>query len=78
MQNQLFPLTRYRVPYNDPALLDAIATGSGVAYSPFIVGMLKHGLNNVLPHIVNFLVLTSAASCGNGKLRLHHICGILN
>jgi amino acid transporter len=53
------------VPYNDPTLLAAIKGGApGAAASPYVVAMQHLGIN-VLPHIVNGLVLTAAFSAGN-------------
>lgn len=53
------------VPYNDPELLAAINDGApGAAASPYVVAMQRLGIN-VLPHIVNGLVLTAAFSAGN-------------
>lgn len=53
------------VPYNDPGLIKAYATGApGAAASPYVASMVRLNIG-VLPHIVNALVLTSALSAGN-------------
>ncbi|VVT51259.1 uncharacterized protein SAPINGB_P003037 [Magnusiomyces paraingens] len=53
------------VSSRDPNLIDAITNGnSGSAASPYIVGMTRMKIN-VLPHIVNVLILSSAFSAGN-------------
>lgn len=53
--------------YNDPTLVE-IWFGSGssgsAAASPYVIAMGSLGIN-VLPHIVNFLILTSIFSAGN-------------
>ncbi|KAI5476093.1 hypothetical protein MNV49_000411 [Pseudohyphozyma bogoriensis] len=56
------------VPYNDAELAEAQATAPGAGSSPFVVGMLKHGLGTALPKIMNALVITSAGSCGNADI----------
>ncbi|KAF8321172.1 hypothetical protein DL93DRAFT_1609088 [Clavulina sp. PMI_390] len=54
------------VPYNNPRLLHAIASGAyGAAASPYVVGMQLLDIP-VLPHIVNAGILTSVFSAGNG------------
>lgn len=56
------------VPYNDEKLAAAYdASASGAAASPFVRSMNMLGIP-VLPHIVNFLILTSAFSAGNSTL----------
>ncbi|KAK6222027.1 hypothetical protein LQW54_001250 [Pestalotiopsis sp. IQ-011] len=52
------------VPYNDPVMLTAIATGNGVAKSPFIIAMNRLDIP-FLPDLCNALVITSAWSCTN-------------
>ena len=53
------------VPYNDPKLLSAITKGeSGAGASPFVIGIQNAGIQ-VLNHIVNAAILTSAWSSGN-------------
>ena len=53
--------------YNDPVLVN-IYFGSGssgsAAASPYVIAMVNLGIS-VLPHIVNFLILTSIFSAGN-------------
>ena len=52
------------VPSDDPTLIDAFANGEpGAAASPYVISMLRLKIQ-VLPHIVNALVLTSAFSAG--------------
>lgn len=52
------------VPSNDPSLLN----GSGTAAeSPFVIAATRAGVK-VVPHIINFVVLTSAWSAGNSFL----------
>jgi amino acid transporter len=54
------------VPYNDPALMDALKTGRpGAGASPYVIAMNRLQIQ-VLPDIVNALVLTAAFSAGNG------------
>lgn len=49
-------------PYNDPALLGAIAAGApGAAKSPYIINMNRLGIP-ILPHIVNACMITSVFS----------------
>lgn len=56
------------VPYNDPGLKEAYSNGAGgAAASPYVRSMDRLGIP-VLPHIVNFLILTSAFSAGNSTL----------
>ncbi|CAH0057595.1 unnamed protein product, partial [Clonostachys solani] len=52
------------VPYNDPTMISAIATGNGVAKSPFIIAMNRLKIS-VLPDLCNAVVITSAWSCTN-------------
>ncbi|ETS86551.1 hypothetical protein PFICI_00379 [Pestalotiopsis fici W106-1] len=52
------------VPYNDPVMLTAIASGNGVAKSPFIIAMNRLDIP-FLPDLCNALVITSAWSCTN-------------
>ncbi|KAH8892823.1 hypothetical protein GQ53DRAFT_861005 [Thozetella sp. PMI_491] len=52
------------VPYNDPNMLTAIASGNGVAKSPFIIAMNRLEIP-FLPDLCNALVITSAWSCTN-------------
>ncbi|EON99118.1 putative general amino acid permease protein [Phaeoacremonium minimum UCRPA7] len=52
------------VPYNDPTMLTAIATGNGVAKSPFIIAMNRLEIP-FLPDLCNAVVITSAWSCTN-------------
>ena len=53
------------VPSNDAGLIAAYATGApGAAASPYVASMVRLKVD-VLPHIVNALVLTSALSAGN-------------
>lgn len=49
------------VPSNDSELLDGGGTASA---SPFVIAATRAGIN-VVPHIINFVVLTSAWSAGN-------------
>lgn len=49
------------VPSNDDELLDGGGTASA---SPFVIAATRAGIN-VVPHIINFVVLTSAWSAGN-------------
>lgn len=52
------------VPYDDQTLIDAFENGEpGAAASPYVISMLRLKIQ-VLPHIVNALVLTSAFSAG--------------
>lgn len=56
------------VAYDDPILLKAISSGeSGAAASPFVIGIQNVGIN-VLDHIINAAILTSAWSAGNSFL----------
>ncbi|KAF5518133.1 putative proline-specific permease put4 [Colletotrichum aenigma] len=52
------------VPYNDPTMLTAIASGNGVAKSPFIIAMNRLEMS-FLPDLCNAVVITSAWSCTN-------------
>ncbi len=53
------------VPYNDAELTEAFSTGKpGAAASPYVVSMNRLRIQ-VLPHIVNAMVLGSAFSAGN-------------
>ncbi|WRT66382.1 uncharacterized protein IL334_003337 [Kwoniella shivajii] len=53
------------VPYNDPILKEAVATGVGANASAYVVGMKRVGIK-VLPDVFNAMVITSALSCANG------------
>ncbi|VEU21997.1 DEKNAAC102952 [Brettanomyces naardenensis] len=56
------------VASNDPRLMGAISSGAqGAAASPFVIGIQNAGIK-VLNHIINAVILTSAASCGNGYI----------
>lgn len=52
------------VPSNDPSLLSSSGTA---AESPFVIAATRAGVK-VVPHIINFVVLTSAWSAGNSFL----------
>lgn len=52
------------IAYNDPKYLELTADSSNAAASPYVVAMQNMGID-VLPHIVNVLILTSAFSAGN-------------
>ncbi|KAF4983588.1 hypothetical protein FZEAL_1038 [Fusarium zealandicum] len=53
------------VPYDDPEMTAAFADAEpGAAASPYVVAMNRLGID-VLPHIVNAMVLVSAFSAGN-------------
>jgi yeast amino acid transporter len=53
------------VPYNDPELIAAFKNGlPGAAASPYVVAMNRLQIQ-VLPDIVNAMVLVSAFSAGN-------------
>ncbi|KAE8374860.1 amino acid permease/ SLC12A domain-containing protein [Aspergillus bertholletiae] len=56
------------IPYNDPtlaAMLDGTKQGSGTgAASPYVISMNHFGIQ-VLPDIVNVLIMTSVLSAGN-------------
>ncbi|KAI6089696.1 amino acid permease/ SLC12A domain-containing protein [Hypoxylon rubiginosum] len=52
------------VPYNDPTMVSALATGNGVAKSPFIIAMNKLDIP-FLPDLCNAVIITSAWSCTN-------------
>lgn len=53
------------VPYNDPTLATAIDEGRpGAGASPYVIAMTNLNIK-VLPHIVNFLILTACFSAGN-------------
>ncbi|KAF7556933.1 hypothetical protein G7Z17_g1053 [Cylindrodendrum hubeiense] len=52
------------VPYNDPTMLSAIASGNGVAKSPFVIAMNRLEIS-FLPDLCNAVVITSAWSCTN-------------
>lgn len=53
------------VPFNDEEMTKAFEDGEpGAAASPYVVAMNRLGIN-VLPHIVNAMVLTAAFSAGN-------------
>lgn len=51
------------VAYNDPVLISE-SSGTGAASSPYIIAMNNLGID-VLPHIVNALLVTSVLSAGN-------------
>ncbi|KAI5467683.1 amino acid permease/ SLC12A domain-containing protein [Mariannaea sp. PMI_226] len=52
----------------DPRLLGALTNGdSGVAASPWVIGISNLKIHG-LPHLINFLILTSGLSCGNAYL----------
>jgi amino acid transporter len=56
------------VPYNDPNLLNAIATGAaGAAQSPWVIAINRAGIP-ALPSIINAVILTSATSSANAFL----------
>lgn len=53
------------VPYNDPDLLQALSDARpGAGSSPYVIAMARMGIP-ILPHIVNFLILTAIFSAGN-------------
>lgn len=53
------------IPYSDPELLHAIsAARPGAGASPYVIAMDQLGIQ-VLPHIVNALILTAVFSAGN-------------
>lgn len=53
---------------DDPRLLKASGDGSvGSAASPWVIGIQNLGIHG-LPSLINFLILTSAFSCGNAYL----------
>ena len=53
---------------SDPHLLQAISSGSkGAGASPFVLGIQRAGIP-VLNHIINAVILTSAASAGSACL----------
>lgn len=52
------------VPADDDRLLSG---GAGAASSPWVIGIVRAGVP-VLPHIINAVILTSAASSGNAFL----------
>ncbi|EJP61739.1 amino acid transporter [Beauveria bassiana ARSEF 2860] len=54
------------IPYNDPALVDALSSGKGSAAtaSPYVIAMENMGIH-VLPHITTALLITSIFSAGN-------------
>ena len=52
------------VPADDERLLSG---GAGAASSPWVIGIVRAGIP-VLPHIINAVILTSAASSGNAFL----------
>ena len=53
------------VASNDPVLENALAQGKpGAGSSPFVIGIQNFGIK-VLPHIINFCILSSAWSAGN-------------
>ena len=56
------------VPSNDPNLLSAIKDGAaGAAASPWVIAIQRAGIN-VLPSIINAVILTSASSSANAFL----------
>jgi len=56
------------VPYNDPKLLNAQASGAaGAAASPWVIAIYRAGIP-VLPSIINAVILTSASSSANAFL----------
>ncbi|PMB72286.1 General amino acid permease AGP2 [Beauveria bassiana] len=54
------------IPYNDPALVDALSSGKGSAAtaSPYVIAMENMGIH-VLPHLTIALLITSIFSAGN-------------
>ncbi|KAK7403282.1 hypothetical protein QQX98_010973 [Neonectria punicea] len=53
---------------DDTRLLGAITDGAaGAAASPWVIGIENLGISG-LPHLINFLILTSGLSCGNAYL----------
>ncbi|KAF9053945.1 general amino acid permease AGP2 [Hymenopellis radicata] len=53
------------VPYNDTNLLQALSDARpGAGSSPYVIAMTRMGIP-ILPHIVNFLVLSAIFSAGN-------------
>lgn len=53
----------------DERLLGAIDSGdAGAAASPWVLGLLGHGISGFLPGLINFLILLSGWSCGNAFL----------
>ena len=56
------------VPYNDKHLIDARASGAaGAAQSPWVIAISRAGID-VLPSIINAVILTSATSSANAFL----------
>lgn len=56
------------VPYNDEHLINARAEGAaGAAQSPWVIAISRAGIN-VLPSIINAVILTSASSSANAFL----------
>ncbi|EXJ77827.1 AAT family amino acid transporter [Capronia epimyces CBS 606.96] len=56
------------VPYNDPDLLTALATGApGAASSPWVIAIKRAGIP-ALPSIINVVILSSATSAANACL----------
>jgi len=56
------------VPFNDTALLTALATNApGAASSPWVIAIKRAGIP-VLPSIINAVILSSACSAGNAFL----------
>ena len=56
------------VPYNDPNLLQAQASGSaGAAQSPWVVAIVRARIKG-LPSVINAVILTSASSSANAFL----------
>ena len=56
------------VPYNDPRLLMALATGApGAASSPWVIAITRAGIP-ALPSIINAVILSSAVSAANAFL----------
>ncbi|OLL21892.1 Proline-specific permease [Neolecta irregularis DAH-3] len=53
------------VPYNDPEMSKQIKSGGrGASASPFVIGIKRVGID-VVPHIINGVILSSAWSAGN-------------
>ncbi|KAK5169525.1 general amino acid permease agp2 [Saxophila tyrrhenica] len=62
------------VPFDDPTLINAFEKGKpGAAASPYVIGMIRLKIQ-VLPDIVNALVLTSAFSAGLSYLYCSSRC----
>lgn len=54
------------IPYNDPALVQALSSGQGSAAtaSPYVIAMKNMGVH-VLPHLTTALLISSIFSAGN-------------